>query len=142
MTTMTTYKIKGLERDLIKLTTSDHLSCGSGGQVVSLGAHTGGGYTPPVCPETDHRPTPAPLAAVSLGGQKFTLVRYEPYTNKKGKSIPLAVWEAECAEDGCSNTFEVKCPAHTGLRADRRRCDVHRRPGVKAKFARSRKRGG
>jgi hypothetical protein len=68
-----------------------------------------------------------PLGTIIVhDGQRYELVRTEPYTRRDGHETTLLVWCSGCAE--CGAPFEFL----TSLRKDglNRRCDGHKRPGI------------
>ena len=68
---------------------------------------------------------PAPGTVLMIDGQRYEVVRTEPYRRKDGRMTTLIVWQSWCPETG--HPFELK----TGLRTKsiNRRCREHRAPG-------------
>lgn len=64
--------------------------------------------------------------------QRFECVAFQPYRTRDGRDVQLAVWQAPCAE--CGASFQLVTPTRSqGVRVDRRRCDLHRKPGKRVK---------
>ena len=71
---------------------------------------------------------PAIGSATDIGAQRFACVGVQPYVTRDGRDLELSVWEAPCAE--CGLPFRYLTPRRKEpVRIDRRRCDLHRRPG-------------
>jgi hypothetical protein len=62
-------------------------------------------------------------------GQRYELVRTEPYTRTDGGETELSIWQSECPV--CGGAFEVRTPARARKFEPNRRCRKHRRPGVR-----------
>lgn len=63
--------------------------------------------------------------AIEINGQRFDCVAHESHTKPDGSSVPVAVWQAECAT--CGEGF--LCKSIAGRFAEVRRCAQHRQPG-------------
>ncbi len=78
---------------------------------------------------TDSRSHPDSQPVIKLyRGQRYELVRTEPYTRVDGGHTNLAIWRSACPR--CGETFETR----TSVRARKfgnRRCPKHKRPGVR-----------
>ena len=61
-------------------------------------------------------------------GQRYELVRTEPYTRLDGGHTTLAVWRPACPT--CGEMFETRTPVRA-RRFSCRRCPRHKRPGVR-----------
>ena len=62
-------------------------------------------------------------------GQRYDLVRTEPYTRTEGSQTELSVWQSECPV--CGEAFEVRTPKRARRFEPNRRCGKHKRPGVR-----------
>ena len=62
-------------------------------------------------------------------GQRYDLVRTEPYTRTDGSQTELSVWQSECPV--CGEAFEVRTPKRARKSEPNRRCGKHKRPGVR-----------
>jgi len=62
-------------------------------------------------------------------GQRYELVRTEPYTRTDGSDTTLAVWRSMCPT--CGEAFEVRTPSRARRFEPNRRCEKHKRPGVR-----------
>ncbi len=60
-------------------------------------------------------------------GQRYELVRTEPYTRVDGGHTTLAVWCSACPK--CGETFETRTPVRA--RKFGNVCPRHKRPGVR-----------
>jgi hypothetical protein len=69
---------------------------------------------------TDHDPR-------IFDGQRYHLVRSEPYTRLDGGKTTLFVWESNCPL--CGALFEVRTPAKASKFQPNRRCSKHKRAG-------------
>lgn len=63
-------------------------------------------------------------------GQGYVCVAVSPHTRRDGSPTVLLGWESECAE--CGETFSFKTP-NTGKFEPNRRCQAHRKPGLRPK---------
>lgn len=64
-------------------------------------------------------------------GQKFECIAIEPHVTRNGKDSELWVLRTNCAQ--CNRLFTFRLPRRGVLRGDvSRRCDDHKRIGVKA----------
>lgn len=72
--------------------------------------------------------TPPVGFGISLGGANFTLEALEDHTRKDGTQTQLAVWSGNCAE--CGDRFVTRSSSR--MAPESRRCELHRKPGVKA----------
>ena len=70
---------------------------------------------------------PAAGLKLIIDGQSYELTGHQPYTTKAGEETILLVWSTDCPD--CGATFETTS-AKTSLPANRR-CDEHKRPGIK-----------
>jgi len=71
---------------------------------------------------TNHKPR-------IFDGQRYDLVRSEPYTRLDGGETALLVWESACPV--CGTLFEVRTPAKARKFQPNRRCSKHKRPGFR-----------
>ncbi len=62
-------------------------------------------------------------------GQRYRCIGIEPHTRADGSATSLATWESECAE--CGDTFSFETPELASKFNPNRRCEKHRRRGVK-----------
>jgi rRNA maturation protein Nop10 len=62
-------------------------------------------------------------------GQRYELIRTEPYTRVDGSETTLSVWRSVCPV--CGEAFEVRTPARARRFEPNRRREKHRRPGVR-----------
>jgi hypothetical protein len=62
-------------------------------------------------------------------GQRYELVRAEAYTRRDGGETTLSVWLSECPV--CGEPFEVRTLARARKFEPSRRCEKHKRPGVR-----------
>src|SRR5215475_13284366 len=62
---------------------------------------------------------------------RLRLIRTDPYKCQDGREIVLQVWRSTCAD--CGEFFELKAPLRARRFEPNKRCDKHKRPGVKAK---------
>jgi len=62
---------------------------------------------------------------VMVDGQRYEMVRTEPYRRKDGRMTTLIVWQSWCAETG--HPFELTTPLRR--KWINRRCREHRAPG-------------
>lgn len=76
-------------------------------------------------------PPPEGLTAL-VGGQPFTLVGVRPFTGRRGRQTFILEWRAPCADCGAPFTQTLAVSGNPNIR---RRCDQHRRPGVRAVWA-------
>jgi hypothetical protein len=77
-----------------------------------------------------HQPA-SPPTSQTYHGQHYELVRRDPYTRRDGTLSTLAVWRSHCAQ--CGEPFELRTPANSSKFVPNRRCQAHKRPGVRAK---------
>jgi hypothetical protein len=70
-------------------------------------------------------------------GQRYELVRTEPYTRLDGSETALSVWQSPCPV--CGEAFEVRTPLRARRFEPNRRCLKHRRPGVRVNRRKKRK---
>jgi hypothetical protein len=63
----------------------------------------------------------------NFDGQRYELVRSEPYTRQDGGETALLVWQSNCPV--CGALFEVRTPAKASKFQPNRRCSKHKRPG-------------
>ena len=61
--------------------------------------------------------------------QLYTLVASEPHTRRDGRQTDLAIRQSHCAQ--CGQCFEFKHPARAVEFQPNRRCQLHKRPGVR-----------
>jgi hypothetical protein len=66
-------------------------------------------------------------------GQSYEFARTEPHTRRDGTETTLMVWRSHCAQ--CGEPFEVLTPAGSGKFSPNRRCQKHKRPGVRVRTA-------
>lgn len=66
-----------------------------------------------------------------LDGQRYDKIGHEPYTRIDGSHTQLAVWQSHCAE--CGAPFQFRAPARKRKLIPNRRCDRHKRPGVRVR---------
>jgi len=71
--------------------------------------------------------------AVDCGGQRFTCMGISRHTRRDGALTKLAIWIGECSECGDEFLFAASV---RGFRTPNRRCERHRKPGVRSRFAR------
>ena len=62
-------------------------------------------------------------------GQRYELIGTEPYTRRDGSETTLSLWQSECPV--CGKAFEVRTPARARKFEPSRRCEKHKRPGVR-----------
>jgi rRNA maturation protein Nop10 len=62
-------------------------------------------------------------------GQPYELIRIEPYTRLHGSDATLLVWRSKCPT--CGEAFEVRTPSRARRFEPNRRCQKHKRPGVR-----------
>jgi rRNA maturation protein Nop10 len=62
-------------------------------------------------------------------GQRYELIRTEPYRRTVGSDTMLAVSRSMCPT--CGEAFEVSTPSRARRFEPNRRCEKHRRPGVR-----------
>ena len=80
----------------------------------------------PVPQSIDFDAVPFVGTVVMLKGQRYELVRLEPYIRKDGTLSTLLIWSSRCPV--CDDPFEVK----SALKGEpNRRCPEHRSPGTK-----------
>ena len=78
----------------------------------------------PVPQSIDFDAPPFVGTVVMLKGQRYELVRLEPYTRKDGAESTLLIWSTRCPV--CDDPFEVK----SGLKGEpNRRCIEHHAKG-------------
>lgn len=61
--------------------------------------------------------------------QPYTLVALEPHIRRDGWQTVLESWQSHCAQ--CGKCFEFKRPTRTVKFQPNRRCQLHKRPGVR-----------
>jgi hypothetical protein len=61
--------------------------------------------------------------------QLYTLVASEPFIRRDGRQTVLAIWQSHCAQ--CGQCFEFKRPTRAVKFQPNRRCQLHKRPGVR-----------
>jgi hypothetical protein len=71
---------------------------------------------------------PAPGTIVDVDGQRYELVRTDPYVRRDGTVVELLVWRSCCAECGAEYFARTASTARGGLV---RRCRQHRSQGKK-----------
>lgn len=81
--------------------------------------------TPDVVRSIDFSKPPKPGTVLMVDGQRYEVVRTEPYWRKDGRMSTLIVWQTWCAETG--HPFELTTPLKT--KSINRRCREHRAPG-------------
>lgn len=71
-----------------------------------------------------------------LGGQRYCCDTLEEHTRLDGRTVWLAVWESACAKCGAPFTYRTSTRGNrdSWLRQPNRRCDLHKRPGVRARI--------
>ena len=70
---------------------------------------------------------PADGFAIAIDGQRYEAIGVVEHVRLDGEPTRLVIWQSRCAE--CGARFEFKTSAHS--LPQNRRCDEHRRPGVK-----------
>jgi hypothetical protein len=75
---------------------------------------------------------PKPGNTITYNGQDYVCVEVTPYQNQFGRDAPYSVWQATCAEPGCTRTFRQSFPPNFPAKAVvlNRRCSEHAKPGV------------
>ena len=66
-----------------------------------------------------------------IDGQRYDCVGSEPYTRRDGRQTTLLVWETRCPV--CNQPFELRTPAQSRNFTPSRRCQKHKRPGMRVK---------
>lgn len=64
-------------------------------------------------------------------GQRYELVGTFPRARKDGGIATINVWQSACVE--CGSLFEFSTPAASSKFEPNRRCQRHKRPGVRVK---------
>ena len=72
--------------------------------------------------------TPERGTIATVDGQRFELVRTDPYVRRDGSVVDLLVWRSWCAECGDEYFVRTSSTAQGGVV---RRCGQHRRQGKK-----------
>jgi hypothetical protein len=72
-----------------------------------------------------------PPTSQTYRGQHYELMRQDPYTRRDGTLTTLAVWRSHCAQ--CGDSFELRTPVKSSKFVPNRRCQAHKRPGVRVK---------
>lgn len=62
-------------------------------------------------------------------GQLYRVVGFKPYTKRDGTQIELVRFVSHCAD--CGQTFEFGLPQGANDFTPCRRCDKHKKPGVR-----------
>jgi hypothetical protein len=81
--------------------------------------------TPDVVRSIDFSKPPRPGTVLMVEGQRYEVVRTEPYRRKDGRMTTLIVWQTWCAETG--HPFELT--TLLTAKSINRRCPGHRSPG-------------
>ena len=68
-----------------------------------------------------------------FGGQQYIEVGFVNHTRRDGTETTLTRWRGECAE--CGAFFFFKVPSEASKFSPNRRCEKHRRPGIKVRKA-------
>lgn len=63
--------------------------------------------------------------------QTYRVVNFQPYIKYDGSQIELACFVSCCAD--CGQAYEFKLPQGAMKFEPKRRCDKHKKPGVKVK---------
>lgn len=71
------------------------------------------------------------LSSKIVGDQVYRCTGAEPYTRVDGSMTELEIWESECAR--CGQLFTFKCPKGASRFSPNRRCEKHKRPGIKVR---------
>lgn len=66
----------------------------------------------------------------TIGDQVYRKVSERQHITRSGRETTLSVWSTVCAACGCE--FEATSPLHAKKFEPQRRCEAHRRPGVRA----------
>lgn len=64
-------------------------------------------------------------------GQRYDFVRAEPYVRRDGTDTELLVWRSHCAH--CGERFTLRTPRGSPKFMPNRRCQKHKRPGMRVK---------
>lgn len=80
--------------------------------------------------DVNYEKPPVVGTELAVMGQRYRLIRREPYMRRDGEWSAVLTWEAYCCE--CGNPFETK----SGLRAKElhRRCRKHREAGLRVQW--------
>jgi hypothetical protein len=62
-------------------------------------------------------------------GQVYVSVGEEPYERKDGTMTTLTIWRSNCA--ACGEPFDVKISSAASKFIANRRCEKHKRPGLR-----------
>lgn len=66
-------------------------------------------------------------------GQSYRVVNFQPYVRYDGSKTELVCFVSRCAD--CGYGYEFKLPQGATRFEPRRRCDQHKKPGVKVQAA-------
>jgi hypothetical protein len=66
----------------------------------------------------------------TVGQQTYHRIGERPYVTRKGRKTVLLVWSTKCVD--CGRDFETTSPLRARKFEPARRCEAHRRPGVRA----------
>jgi len=64
-------------------------------------------------------------------GQEYEMIGTEPYIRRDGTETLLVVWRSHCAT--CGKPFELRTPKESSKFDPNRRCQKHKRPGVRVR---------